>query len=257
MSSACTRGGAAESSLDEIEANDSLPQAVKTLVKAVVENDSVGFANLMSYPIQRPYPLHDVENSEEMRSYYPKLVDDSLRQAISHSRPDEWQRQGWRGWSVKNGEYVWVDESVYDVPYLSRREKSTRDSLMKCEMESLAPSMRDGGWIPEGCYSHKGGNQIYRIDRRDEKEGQVYRLAVYPDHQHMGQDPEHILRGHQEADGTAVMVTYFFDGDDGSKAEFTPAPDDDSVPTIYFTTPDGKETPIEVKAEYWLDILGK
>ena len=96
----CDRGGAPKSRLDRLMENDSIPATVKQLVRSVADGDSIQFARLVSYPLKRPYPLHDIENADQMAHYYREMVDDSLRNAILESSPEDWGEYGWRGWSV-------------------------------------------------------------------------------------------------------------------------------------------------------------
>lgn len=120
----CRHTQAGRTAVEAVEQSDSLPVAVKKLVRAIADNDSDGFAHMVSYPLQRPYPLRDIENADQMKAYYKNMVDDSLRNAVTHAGPDRWSEYGWRGWSLDDGRYIWVDDQVYDVQYLSYKEKN-------------------------------------------------------------------------------------------------------------------------------------
>ena len=116
--SACDRSKSVSAATSGIEQSDSIPEEVKKLVSIVAKDDSAAFSTIVSYPLSRPYPLKDIETSEQMKQYYSVLVDDSLKSVIVTSRPEDWEKYGWRGWGLKGGAYVWLDTEIYDVSYL-------------------------------------------------------------------------------------------------------------------------------------------
>lgn len=93
----CGRGSAKSPERDPVAGMDSLPEEVQSVIRAVVNNDSVAFSSLVNYPLARPYPLHDIKDSVEMRSYFPVLVDDSLRKVIAESAPRTGERPAGAG----------------------------------------------------------------------------------------------------------------------------------------------------------------
>ena len=54
----CGNRSSSESNVEEVENCDSLPTTIKLLVRAVADNDSIGFARLVTYPIQRLSLIH-------------------------------------------------------------------------------------------------------------------------------------------------------------------------------------------------------
>lgn len=258
-------GGNADDAVARVESSDSLPQGVKSFVRVVAENDTAGFANLVSYPLPRPYPLHDIETPEQMKSYYDVLVDDSLRNAVKNAGPDKWEEFGWRGWTMSGGDYVWIDDSVYDVAYVSGRERVMRDSLASLEMESVDREMRPG-WRPEVCLVRADSSAVYRIDVHKEESGRnIYRMAIYrterrndsvdADSRRLGGRPDHTLKGYKEVEGTAGTPVYFFTGKEGSKALYQAEMPDGGMSRIEFTLPDGSVEEVEVSRAYWLDLV--
>lgn len=192
---------------------DTLPPIVNELLRTVEANDSAGFAAIVSYPLARPYPLKDIPDAESMKAYYPVLMDDSIRTVLTSSSPADWEEYGWRGWAVADGQYVWVNESVYDIPYVSRSELATLRRLIISEMESLHPSLRDG-WTPVGCLTDSGVGTVYRIDADSSaKSGNpaaIYRLAVYSRGSDLHQLPFRVMEGHKESEGSAGETIYRF-----------------------------------------------
>ena len=196
---------------------DSLPVDVTDIVKAVATDDSVSFSSRVNYPLERPYPLRDIADEKEMKAYYPVLVDDSLKKVLANSDPSEWSESGWKGWTVKEGQYLWIDGDIYEVDYISAREKNMKDSLVRREKESLPANLRSG-WMPEWVMEDVAEGTVYRIDAdsvaassaRESVDGGPYRLAVYKKGSDLRRNPERILRGMRRMEGSAGTVSYYF-----------------------------------------------
>lgn len=243
------------SAYDELIGCDSIPEFIKDIVKAVNENNPERFADEVGYPLQRPYPLKDIQNEEEMRLYYPILVDDSLRNVIINSLPADWQKFGWRGYSLDDGTYLWVDEDIYAVNYVSRREREMIDSLTNIEIASLPPEIAKG-WQPILAFSTEDGSPVYRIDKSTsgaDKKGMRYRLSIYADanRETLLKMPELMLPGDIEIEGSANIVSYVFSDKDGNSYVIYPEDPSTGVPTV--TLPDSTEEEL-VKA-YWYELV--
>lgn len=235
--------------------NDTVPEIVRNIVTTVYDNDSVGFSGLISYPLLRPYPLKDIKNAEEMTAYYNILVDDSLRNVILNSRPDEWQKFGWRGYSLHDGEYLWADEKIYSVNYLSGREREMADSLIRIEKSSLPKSLGEG-WEPGLTLLSEGDGKIFRIDiNRNEnlKDRPKYRLSVYGEKgiKNLKGMPDEIIYGYMASEGSANIISYIFQ--DNSGREYIIFPDDPSTGTPTIELPDGTETGLA--KTYWHELI--
>lgn len=238
--------------LSEIESSDSIPESVKAFVKAVVTDDSIAFASLVSYPLERPYPLSDILDSAQMVSYYRVLVDDSLKHTVATAGPEDWDEVGWRGWMLKDGSYVWIDENVYSINYLSGREVAMLKNLVEEEKESLHQSLR-GDITPVGCYTDEGG-KVYRIDMINGKNPETYRLCVYNDATLLRDKPSEQLLGTMLIEGSAGTQVYTF----GNKGEITallePYQNDREGQQITITRGDSEQT-TDLKAAAWLSLI--
>lgn len=251
------RTQAEHAAVEAIQKSDSVPKIVKQVVRAVADSDAAAFARLVDYPLERPYPLHDVADERAMLSYYPILVDDSLRGVITTSAPSAWSEFGWRGWSLLDGQYLWMDQSIYSVNYVSRREQAMLDSLVRCEMQSLAPSLR-GNWSPVMCLRAVDGATVYRIDlAKGSHKGPAYRLTKFASPAVMRLAPALTMSGYVALEGSAAIATYHFKARDGETVDYTPFPPDGSQPTLNATLPSGLDTTIAVSPAYWLDLLPK
>lgn len=249
----CGRKSSDNTSGPSGEASDTIPGSVKELVKAVTDNDSTSFARLVSYPLQRPYPLHDIESEEEMRGYYACIVDDSLRNKISKSASHDWQQQGWRGWTLENGQYVWANESVYDIPYVSTYERHAIDSLSRSEIESIPESIRNG-WKPVLCLLDTSTGQIMRIDERTDADNESdtdFRLALYPKADHLRDIPSRLLAGHRDIAGSATTVSFIFTDDMGEEIVIEPDAPDTGTPVMYLSG----DSVVALKRAYWHELV--
>lgn len=242
----------------DIAQPDSLPEGVKKIVAAIMADDAEGFARQIDYPLERPYPLHDIADESAMKEYYRVLVDDSLKSAISRSKPGDWWQMGWRGWSVYDGQYFWLDENaIYRVNYISEREKAIKQRLVRREIGSL-PKQLQGDWEPVGCFHGPESGEIFRIDKKPGvPENSVYRLAVFSSDRALNESPAMILTGSLEIQGTIGAKVYTFQGPDGLTVVYDDGTADSDPLTVDFEYPDGTERSVEVENVYWLDIIDR
>lgn len=256
--SAC--GTRASDGAERTLASDSIPMPVKEFVQAIVDNDSVKFASMISYPLQRPYPLPDINDNIEMKAYYATIVDDSLRTIISSTLPEGWKEYGWRGWSITDGNYVWIDDKIYDIPYLSVKEQKRLKELQREEIESLTPSMREG-WEPETCLLESDNGKLYRIDRRkNAQEGKAgdYRLSIYPQSQPLDSIPKSSIIGIKESEGTELNSIYTFTSPEGTLIFYSEYPEEEPGYSQMEVRSNGKPNQYHhVKKTYWLHHVRK
>lgn len=234
-----------------------LPKEVRGVAEAI-ENDSPSqFASAVTYPIERPYPLPDVKDSAEMVTYFNKIVDEPLKKAVKENPDTAWQQEGWRGWTLQNGSYFWIDEGkIYDITYISKRESQMLDSLQNLEIASLDPSMRKD-WLPVACIVDSISGSIFRIDSRIDVDPPVYRLAGYSSDSDLSGTPSLILYGTLDLEGSMGNRYYRFADDDGTTAEYTPdVSEDDEKPQIEIDRK-GTSKRYNAKPAYWLDHVKK
>lgn len=223
-------------------------EALTKLMKTFAEDDASGFAALCVFPIQRPYPLKDIQDSVSMVDYYPVLVDDSLKTIMSHSQIDDWVNYGWRGWSLRESKPIWYDDGVQFIDYVSPAENGLRNILAREEIMSLAPQFRDG-WTPVATLQQTDGNNIFRID----SQGDVFRLMQFSSAMQAHGEPTLLLTGSLRNEGTADSPVFEFFGSNGVKAVYMP--DSEPPVCIYVTKPKDVENGYPVVTAYWRDII--
>lgn len=233
----------------------SLPEDVKPAVIAIINDSPSEFAAAVSYPIDRPYPLKTIKDSLQMVDYYPVMIDDSIKKKVVDS-PDSLWHSNWRGWTIDNGAYIWIDEGkIYAVNYVSRRENQLLDSLRNVEISTLFPEMRDG-WTPVSCIIDIENKAIFRIDVEKADSLQRFRLAGY----HIGSDlhgrPSLMLYGQLYTEGSMENRYYHFSDDAGNSADYSPDVTDlEEISTTIEINRKGKSKKYKVKPDYWLDNI--
>lgn len=238
-------------------ARPDLPQEVRPIAEAIENESPEQFAASVTYPIERPYPLHNVNDSAEMVSYYKEMVDAPLKKAVKEQPDSAWQQEGWRGWTLDNGAYFWIDAGkIYEVTYLSAKENRMLDSLQHEEISTLQVSLQKD-WRPVACITDSISGTIFRIDTRDGTEPPVYRLAGYTAETDLSGEPSLILYGTLELEGSMGNRYYRFSDDNGTTAEYTPdVADEDEKPQIEIDRR-GKAKKYMAKPSYWLDHIKK
>ncbi len=233
-----------------------LPEDVKPTASAIVADSAPQFASAVNYPLERPYPLPDIKDSAEMVRYYPTLIDDSIKSVVTQSPDSLWAEDGWRGWTLDQGEYFWIDAGkVYKVNYISRREKDILDSLRSEEISTLDPSLRKG-WVPVLCIIDSTSGKIFRIDSDETITPPQYRLAGYSEDSDLSGLPSLVLYGNLDVDGTMETRLFHFEDSVGTQATYSPdiISEEDTVQEIQVLR-HGKRHHYKVKPGYWLDQI--
>lgn len=224
--------------------------ALTELTRSLAEGDAPGFAAICVYPIVRPYPLRNIEDSVSMVDYFPTLVDETLRTMFKKSSLDDWESYGWRGWSIAGSTPLWYDDGVQIISYISPAEAGLQRMLAREEIMSLAPQFRDG-WIPVMVLTEIDGDRVFRIDSKDES----YRLMGFDRSANLGNAPALLLLGSMRTEGSANLPIYKFSDPEGIEAEFIPdAPD----PAISMKRPQSDDIDAcPVRPAYWRDLIKK
>ena len=222
--------------------------ALTKLTRSLADKDASGFAALCTYPVLRPYPLKDIEDSVSMVDYFHILVDDSLSSLFRNSTLDDWESYGWRGWSIAGSNPLWYDEGVQIIDYISPAEAGLQRILAREEIMSLAPQFRDG-WTPVMTLLETDGDRVFRIDSKDA----TFRLMGFDRAENIKGIPAMLLLGWVEIEGSAGLQRYTFTGAEGMEAEFMP---DAPVPALFLKHPkSGDAETCNVRPAYWRDII--
>jgi len=231
---------------------ESLDEFHNQIALAVRQDDSIRFASMCRYPIEREYPLHDIEDSAMMVRHFNIIFDDPIKKVLEKATSDDWGHFGWRGTTLHNGEYIWCDERcIYSINYRSEKEITDLDSLRKADMASLPDDLSDG-WIPETCLKDSM-EIVYRIDKNVTNE--QFRLMTFDsDRQLYKVTPGKILYGELGIEGSAATHVYTFIDNPNNNLVIMYFP----YEYIYVLTDDDPMTPcIYLKKVYWLDYINR
>lgn len=234
-----------------------LPDEVRPVAMAIMEDSPDSFAAVVTYPLERPYPLRNIMNSSEMALYYSIMIDDSLKNMVKSSTDTIWNHQGWRGWTLADGSYMWIDNGkIYAFNYISGKESQMLDSLREMEISTLDPSLRQG-WIPVLCVVDTIEGDIFRIDSDNLTDTPVYRLARYCAGDDLAGKPFMILYGSLDTEGTMGNRFYHFKDSTGNNAEYSPDMAEEDSVTAFEMNHSGHPKRYHVVPTYWLDHVNK
>ena len=234
----------------------SLPEDVRPVAEAIIEDSPQKFASSVSYPIERPYPLRNIKDSAEMVKYYPTIVDKKLKKAVEEAPDSLWQESGWRGWTLGNGSYFYIDSGkIYSMDYVSDEENVMLDSLRHEEISTLEPSMQIG-WTPVLCIVDTVSDAIFRIDSQDDTNPPIYRLSAYADTTDLSSEPNWVLYGHLDLEGSMGNRFYEFTDSVGeTTAYYSPDISSDEDEPCLEVDRKGKMKKYPAKPDYWLDYV--
>lgn len=238
----------------DFDTSTPLPSGITQFSEAIRKMNPQAFATHVSYPLPRPYPLRDIEDSTMMVNYFPIMIDDSLRNVFAKASRADWAQAGWRGWTLDAGQYIWYEDGIYAFPYISKKEKQLLRKAIEKDLASLSPEL-SRGWEPLMCVESASPNYIYRIDRSITTPDQ-YRLLEYALSDNLRSTPRLIMEGEMTLDGTMQTRIFNFKGKNGETALFFPDPSDDSSMSIDFKTKES-DSPhtIFVNPVYWIDFI--
>jgi hypothetical protein len=186
---------------------DSYSQLSKTEYEGVVEYfvDCIKNTNIdrldsiISYPIQRPYPIPSINNKQELKNRYSEIFDDSLTSLITSSNiKEDWSDVGWRGIMLHNG-VVWLD---YDgrfitTNYTSDKERAIEEKWIEYEKGLLYTDLKE---FKKPIHTIETDKFIVRIDLL---ENQKYRYASWSKESDISNKPDLVINnGEWTPDGS-------------------------------------------------------
>lgn len=188
------------------------------IIEAIANGDKQLFAQMVSYPLERRYPLHNIENEEQMIRYFDTLFDVSFREKVSKFDSNSWGcLPGGRGWMLYECEII-ADPRII-VDYLSPLEQSHAEYLRKKDMARLHKSLQ-GEWQPYACFLIDASGypdfeySYARIDVINaDDEDAVFRLALYQKGENASAKPSLVMFGQRSIDGMIHAEWFVFDSD--------------------------------------------
>ena len=148
---------------------------IKTFVDAVKSDNHDKIADLINYPLRRPYPISSIDDKKEFLSRFNQVFDKELIQKIINSSIEkDWRTLGWRGIVLENGLiYLDYDGKVFAINNLSKIEEQIQVELLKQDKMRLHKSLRK---FVSPCLV--GETEKYKI-RIDDLGKENYRYAAW------------------------------------------------------------------------------
>jgi hypothetical protein len=142
-------------------------QQVDSLIKWVENKNVEKIADKVIYPLDREYPLPDIQNSKEFISYYDTIFDDSIKSIITSATSNSnWTNMKAKGVKLNSG-ILWFSHNIYFsvINYYSKTELIKREKLLSDDKNSIHPSLRE---FDEPIMKFKTHKHIIRIDRMND-----------------------------------------------------------------------------------------
>jgi hypothetical protein len=124
-----------------------LPKKYQLMVSKLIEDirldNKSAVADLISYPLNREYPIPSVKSKQEFIRRYTDIIDVNFKQLIIKSKPaKDWSDMGWRGIMLNDGK-LWLNENgkVIAINYQSSVEKVLLDKLILADKKSIHSSI--------------------------------------------------------------------------------------------------------------------
>ena len=193
------------------------------IIDAIARGDKKLFAKMVCYPLERQYPVPDIENEEQMVRYFDTLFDMPFRKEIAKLDSSSWECIGWRGFMILDGE-IWNTDPCIFVNYSSPTEQRYAEQLKKADMARLHPLLQ-GDWVPLDCYlidNSESPDFEYSYARIDVSADQIdmakpaCRLALFKKGSSASDAPAMVLMGIHDFDGSMGIESFSFESDEYS-----------------------------------------
>lgn len=117
---------------------------IANFIALVAKRDTHALAAHTRYPVSRPYPLPQVEDSAEFVLRFAELFDEKLIHALISSDPkNDWGHFGWRGLSLQSEDF-WLHENGFyrGGCYLTEEAEKVKQDLLNKDRNSVHKSIR-------------------------------------------------------------------------------------------------------------------
>lgn len=164
--------------------------SIKKVIALFKEGDIDKIAEKIAFPLQREYPIPDINNKDEFKQRFAEVFDKVLIDKIVNSKMEQWSEMGWRGIMLDNG-ILWMGNSdgvITAVNYQSDFEKKLRQDLIEKDKQSVHVSLQS---FKEPIYKIKTNNYLIRIDELNNSE---YRYASWKIGKKESSKPDIVLK---------------------------------------------------------------
>ena len=192
---------------NEQEEKDAIDKAAATIIEMVTNRDKKGISQMLTYPIQREYPIPPIRNATEFIERFDEVFDSARISNIKHAFTTFWDFR--HGTSLAQEEESWFDYILcFNVendgsPYIyliecSKTEAKKAKRLIELERKELHESLQS---FLYPVVLMETPTQLIRIDRIVEKDTVIenselkngYRLACWKKGCSISDKPDLIL----------------------------------------------------------------
>jgi hypothetical protein len=191
----------AQNDLDKSEIEN-----IQKLIKLFQTKNVDGISKIISYPLNREYPIPVVKNEADFKKRFSQIFDQKIIDEISNSKIDQWSEVGWRGIMLNRGD-LWIesDGKIKALNYQSDFEINQKKSLINSDKKKLYFSLKS---FKSPTYKIQTKSYLIRIDELDNGK---YRYASWKTGKSESSKPDLILtNGELEFEGSGGNHTITF-----------------------------------------------
>ena len=181
--------------------------AIRQFMYWIETDNREALSRNVEYPINREYPIPDIENAEEFIERYDEIFDDQLIGMIVNSDlGKDWKGAGWRGVMLKLGQ-VWLhyDGKLHAINYKSEFEKAKQTELIDLDRKRLHPCVRK---FRHPVFEWKTKSYIIRVDDMDDWD---YRYSSWSIDKKLSDKPDLVIyNGEYHPQGSGGNHNYDF-----------------------------------------------
>jgi len=190
-------------------------EEVATIIELVKNGDKKGISKIVSYPLDRIYPIPPVRNEKEFIERFDEIFDSKLIEKISNANSEKcWGSFGWRGlYMIEDLGYSHLylgfgDDFIYSIEY-SDKEKIKSDKLIEAERKDLHESLKT---FLYPVILMESPTHLIRIDCiQDDANNKVYRYASWKKGSSISDKPDLVLtNGVGKVEGSGCYGSYTF-----------------------------------------------
>ncbi len=240
--------------------------SLSAIMTSIANGNKYKLASLCLFPLERKYPLYDIQSPEQLIKYFDIMFDNKFRERMKRATIDDWYSCGWRGYGFGERRGTQSELSVYDiltaVNYYSDREKQMLGALQQEEIKSLHRSLQAEKWVPYACLLDVTDNSIIRIDVKEDYSYEYHstttsRLLKYKKGGKASDIPDKIMFGTITTDGSANEREFNYKDNSGLSISFM---DFDGGKDEYGRTEidieeNGNTITHKIKKTYWRDVM--
>ena len=179
---------------------------IQKLINLFKTKNVDGISKIISYPLNREYPILSVKNEADLKKRFNQIFDKTIIDEISNSKIGQWSKVGYRGIMFDDGN-LWIesDGKIIAINFESDFELNQRKSLINNDKKKLYSSLKSFN-LP--LYKFKTKNYLIRVDQL---ENGKYRYASWKIGKSESTKPDLILtNGELKFDGSGGNHTITF-----------------------------------------------